>query len=173
MRLYHIAAATLLIGTSAFAFQDDKMGEAPVAGTASTAPERDAGDPDLDLAVDPATVPDSAPQSDAIDTTYAGVGGPDLEEAAASPALLAVADTSPRPAAQNYRACAPGPGDDNCIQLYEPGVRTALAAWTGPSDADARGVGGPYVPVEGGADESAMNGDGVLDPALGETIDLG
>jgi len=223
MRLYHIAAATLLIGTSAFAFQDIKSGEAPVAAPAKSqqtkadstgemkkavldvlaegkapalapvgdrywvAPEPTAGNPDLDLAVDPAGVPDSAPQGDAIDTTYA-VGGPD-EEAGTAPTLIAAADTSPRPAAQNYPACAPGPGDDNCIQLYEPGVRTALAAWTQPTGGlaepgqamasaeqageDANGVGGPYEPVEGGTFETAMNGDGVLDPALGETVDLG
>lgn len=225
MRLYHIAAATLLIGTSAFAFQDTKTGVAPVASPAKwqqskadgeaqmkkavldvlaenetprltpvadrywVAPEPDAGNPDLDLAVDPASAPDSAPASDTVDTTYAGVGGPDVEEAAAAPSLIAAADTAPRPAAQNYPACAPGPGDDNCIQLYEPGVRTALAAWTQPTGGlaepgqamasaepageEANGVGGPYEPVEGGTFETAMNGDGVLDPALGETADLG
>ena len=28
-----------------------------------------------------------------------------------------------------YRPCRPGPGDDHCIQLYEPGVRAAYARW--------------------------------------------
>src|SRR5688500_9433467 len=28
-----------------------------------------------------------------------------------------------------YRPCRPGPGDDNCIQLYERGVRTAYSRW--------------------------------------------
>jgi hypothetical protein len=217
MRLYHIAAATLLIGTSAFAYNGVTTQEAPFAAQASKAdnsaqmkkavrdvlaesktpklvvaadrywmaPEPDAGNPDLDLAVDPASVRDPAFESGASDTNYAGVGGPDLE-AEAPAALIAAADTAPRPAAQNYPPCAPGPGDDNCIQLYEPGVRTALAAWTQPTggliepgeamasaDAadDATGVGGPYEPVAGGTSETAMNGDGVVDPAVGELDD--
>ncbi len=37
--------------------------------------------------------------------TYAGVGGP-------------IAETG-------YPPCSPGPGDDRCIQLYEPGVTGA------------------------------------------------
>lgn len=28
-----------------------------------------------------------------------------------------------------YRACRPGRGDDNCIQLYERGVRASYASW--------------------------------------------
>ena len=45
----------------------------------------------------------------------------------------ASADLAPRAAAQNYPACRPGPGDDHCIQLYEPGVRAELASWTQPT----------------------------------------
>jgi hypothetical protein len=85
-----------------------------------------AGDPDLDLAetsIDEGVPPEPA-ASDLADTQPA-VGGP-LEE-------VAVADSTPRPASQNYPPCSPGPGDDNCIQLYEPGVRTALASWTQPT----------------------------------------
>ena len=32
------------------------------------------------------------------------------------------AELTPRPATMNYPPCDPGPGDDRCIQLYEPGV---------------------------------------------------
>ena len=73
-----------------------------------------------------------------------GVGGP------IEPNAL---DLTPRPATHNYPPCDPGPGDDNCIQLYEPGVRTALASWNGPTgglagDNSATAMGGPYEPVE-------------------------
>ena len=53
---------------------------------------------------------------------YMGVGGP----------------VEPR----GYPACRPGPGDDNCIQLYERGVRAELAAWKA-SEGPAMGLGGP------------------------------
>jgi hypothetical protein len=43
------------------------------------------------------------------------------------------ADLTPRQAAGNYPACHPGPGDDRCIQLYEPGVRAELASWSQPT----------------------------------------
>jgi hypothetical protein len=73
-----------------------------------------------------------------------GVGGP--EEAIAG-------DLTPRPAAQNYPPCDPGPGDDNCIQLYEPGVRTALASWSAPTGGligsdTATAMGGPFEPAD-------------------------
>ena len=35
----------------------------------------------------------------------------------------------------NYRPCRPGPGDDNCIQLYERGVRGSYAQWLRAHDA--------------------------------------
>ena len=54
-------------------------------------------------------------RSRADEAAYDGVGGPD-EPVDASGAIAAAAP------ATSYRACAPGPGDDNCIQLYEPGV---------------------------------------------------
>jgi hypothetical protein len=68
------------------------------------------------------------------------------------------ADLTPRAAAQNYPACRPGPGDDHCIQLYEPGVEQRLAAWSQPTggfagSADTQvAMGGPYE----GADEPAI-----------------
>jgi hypothetical protein len=51
----------------------------------------------------------------------------------AMPMRTAALDLTPRPATANYPACHPGPGDDNCIQLYERGVRTALASWDQPT----------------------------------------
>ena len=75
--------------------------------------------------------------------TFAGMGGP-YEEAYGTGGV----SLTPRPASENYPPCDPGPGDDNCIQLYEPGVRDNLAGWTGSSGGalDARsstGMGGP------------------------------
>ncbi|HMG47688.1 MAG TPA: hypothetical protein VK614_09540 [Allosphingosinicella sp.] len=102
-----------------------------------------------------------------------------------------LAETTPQPAAGNYPPCSPGPGDDHCIQLYERGVRAQLANWDRPTGTLAEnsatdGVGGPYEPVDttlaaemggttytgvGGPEEPvlAMNGDGAVDAALGET----
>ena len=118
------------------------------------------GNPDLDLAVKPDDV-----QPDQVGT---GVGGPleEVDTAAVSPS-----DLTPRPATRNYPPCDPGPGDDNCIQLYEPGVRAALASWNPPADT---GMGGPYEPVNASVDTATvttMAGDGHVDGALGEVLD--
>ena len=78
-----------------------------------------AGDPDLDLAEEPAD--DVA----LADDSQPAMGGP-LEDATTGDINMAAADLATRPATQNYPPCRPGPGDDNCIQLYEPGVETAL-----------------------------------------------
>lgn len=51
----------------------------------------------------------------------------------------------------NYPPCDPGPGDDRCIQLYEPGVRQALASWThetGGLAGSQVAMGGPFEPAE-------------------------
>jgi hypothetical protein len=101
-----------------------------------------------------------------------GVGGP-LEETGS-------VSLAPRPAATNYPPCDPGPGDDRCIQLYEPGVRAQLASWNQSSGGLADGsvtdaMGGPYEPLDGSTNDSelAMNGDGVVDTSYGETADDG
>jgi hypothetical protein len=117
------------------------------------------GDPDLDLAVKPDEV-----QPEQVGT---GMGGPleEVDTAAVSPA-----DLTPRPATHNYPPCSPGPGDDNCIQLYERGVSAQLASWTPAAET---GVGGPYEPVDESVDTSTeitMAGDGKVDGALGEVI---
>jgi hypothetical protein len=199
MKLYHIAAATLLLGTSALAWQpepqspeaaavaveakessaetsqqmkkavNDVLAQAgtpklqPAGATTWDEPETSAAVPDLDLAETPAPV-----DAVEVDAATEGVGGP-VETAAL--------DLATRPAAQNYPPCRPGPGDDNCIQLYEPGVRTALAAWNRPTGGLGDGqaavaMGGPYEPVDAASSETAANGDGMVDGAFGETADI-
>lgn len=115
MKLHMIAAASLFVGTSAFA------------QTAAL---------------------DKTSEAEVIEAKYAaaaaaksGMGGP-LEEL----------DLTTRPAAHNYPPCEPGPGDDNCLQLYEPGVRAQLAAWNAPTGgllahSATTAMGGPYEPV--------------------------
>ncbi|HWT12862.1 MAG TPA: hypothetical protein VN231_08930 [Allosphingosinicella sp.] len=126
---------------------------------------------------------------DKAETAHTGMGGP-LETDSATTASL-----TPQPATQNYPPCDPGPGDDRCIQLYEEGVRTQLASWNRPTgglldDSSATAMGGPYEPVAHGSAEAidsaqggpfepvgndaaeiAMNGDGAIDAAEGETLD--
>lgn len=63
---------------------------------------------------------------------YNGVGGP---------------DESTEAERTSWPACDPGPGDDRCIQLYEPGVRGAFAQWSAGRDRMA--MGGPEEPVIG------------------------
>jgi hypothetical protein len=215
MKSFALAAAALLFGTSAFAFAPStepaaappvakdpftvssaetvapapfvSTSEAPAVQPASAVTWETAGDPDLDLAVDP----------DTEEASLTGMGGPDepvdvepapetlgadavapapetlaAAEVAPAPETLAAADVTPRPAAQNYPACRPGPGDDSCIQLYEPGVRVALASWTQPTGGLADGtqtaMGGPYEPVDGADTDMAMAGDGIVDTDMGE-----
>jgi hypothetical protein len=156
----------------------------PAASETWTQADTVAGDPDLDLAAKPDDVSKidlEASDTGEADTSDAGVGGP-IETADAADAPL---DLSPRAASQNYPACHPGPGDDNCIQLYEPGVRVALASWTQPTgglgDGNAVAMGGPDEPVaddgagvtEGVTEDLAMNGDGAVDPAAGEATSDG
>ena len=198
MKLHYLAAAALLTSASALAWAP-KTDPGVEPTWEQTAPI--AGDPNLDLAVKPDTavpevavakvadpdmaVPDMAipetadPEAADVgiaDTGTDGIGGP-AETADAT--TIAAIDPSPRPAAQNYPACRPGPGDDSCIQLYEPGVRTALASWNQPTGGLADGkapsataMGGPYEPVESDSAETAMNGDGSVDGAVGETEDV-
>jgi len=72
--------------------------------------------------------------------------------------------------AQGYPACNPGPGDDNCIQLYERGVTQALAGWKGSDSGIA--MGGPFEPAADGtkdtppaSDDHAAMGHGSAMPA--------
>ena len=225
MKRTYIAAAALLLGTSAFAWaqSSEPVAKDPMAveivkptvaevvaakdqaaqtKTAALSDEEAVLQPasletwsdqpapesaDLDLSEDPDTTDTLAePDVEATDTgmtdvSTAGVGGP--EEVVTT----AAADLTPRAAAHNYPPCSPGPGDDNCIQLYELGVRTALASWNQPTgglagsgeafaaaeatdETATSAVGGPYEPT--GASDTAWAGDGSVDPASGETAEV-
>ena len=82
---------------------------------------------------------------------------------------MAAADLSPRPAAGNYPACRPGPGDDHCIQLYEPGVQERLASWSQPTGGFAGAsdsqvaMGGPYEPVDSANETERLNQQALAD----------
>ncbi|HEV2864937.1 MAG TPA: hypothetical protein VGX37_00325 [Allosphingosinicella sp.] len=80
-------------------------------------------------------------------TAETGMGGP-LEEVDAGKTTT----MTPQVATQNYPPCEPGPGDDRCIQLYEPGVRAQLASWNHETgglmeNSVTTAMGGPYEPV--------------------------
>lgn len=112
--------------------------------------------------VAPAAYETTAVDADAVpDET--GVGGP--EEGIA----IAAADLAPRPAAQNYPACRPGRGDDNCIQLYEPGVRQQLASWNRETGGFAGtgetqvAMGGPYEPADSATETERLNQQALAD----------
>jgi len=167
MKRYAIAAAALLLGTSALAWTPEHSNEGkPLAADMSQTLM--AGDQlkkaDLDVIYDakmdaqpayaeqaaafddswtPKAVPasydgwqDDAPPPDTAtppaDETSWGADTTAMTEPAPT-MQIASADVTPRPATANYPACRPGPGDDNCIQLYERGVRTSLARWDQPT----------------------------------------
>lgn len=126
------------------------------AAAARAEDEADEGEP----LVEPAPAPDPEPIVEESLPVEAGVGGPEELIAGA----VTAADLVPRPATHNYPPCDPGPGDDNCIQLYEPGVRMALASWNretgGLIDHSATtAMGGPFQPVEESALETADASD--------------
>ena len=100
------------------------------------------------------------PLADDLGPVHQGVGGPEELVAGA----VTAADLVPRPATRNYPPCDPGPGDDNCIQLYEPGVRMALASWNGDTGglmdhSATTAMGGPYEPVDEARIETADASD--------------
>jgi hypothetical protein len=108
-------------------------------------PERDARG--IAVISDPAYVPPG----------YNGIGG-----AAGGP------DEGP---AESYPACT-ADVTDNCIQLYERGVHASGAAAQTSGTDESAGMGGPYEPVDNDSADLAMNGDGRVDLAMGETSDL-
>lgn len=104
---------------------------------------------------------DSAPQWQPASAETGFVADQTVEPAAA--------DLSPRPAAGNYPACRPGPGDDHCIQLYEPGVRARLASWSQPTGGFAGSsdsqvaMGGPYEPADSASETERLNQQALAD----------
>jgi hypothetical protein len=154
MNRFKIGAAALLLGSTALAgmaFAQDHsrhMSQSP--GAAQPAPPADPTPPQPVTPIDqtdPATTGDPAGTGAPVDTmdTTTTVGE---ASTMAAPVQTAALDLTPRPATQNYPACEPGPGDDSCIQLYERGVRTALASWNRPTGGHGDGavqtaMGGP------------------------------
>ena len=136
--------------------------------------------------------------ADKVETTYTGSGGPIEGTAPASAAIVQPSNANPErdargiavisdvayvpPGFNGTGGAVGGPDEsadnesyppctrertDNCIQLYEHGVREALAANGGTTSA----MGGPYEPVASDSADLAMNGDGTVDAAKGETSD--
>jgi hypothetical protein len=94
-------------------------------------------------------MPGEAANLATTDEPMNGVGGPEV--------------------ATSYPPCDPGPGDDNCIQLYERGVRASYAQW----QQDRTGMGGPdEVDDKAGADMSDMSKEAYWS-ALGGKLDAG
>jgi hypothetical protein len=156
MNRFKLGTAALLLGASALAgvaLAQDPYATQDPAPTAQPTPPADPMPPQPTTPVDqtdPAMTGDPAGTGAPVDTmdTTTTVG-----EATTTPPPVQTAalDLTPRPATQNYPACDPGPGDDSCIQLYERGVRTALASWTQPTGGHGDGavqtaMGGPEEP---------------------------
>ena len=118
------------------------------------AAKEDEGAPMLESAIAEPVATETTVVDDELVPVENGVGGP------YEPTAMAAADPAPRPAAQNYPACRPGRGDDNCIQLYERGVRQQLASWNRPTGGFAGSgetqvaMGGPYEPAADSATET-------------------
>jgi hypothetical protein len=158
------AIETPVVRAAALSGFDAKAMTTPETLAKVEAPAQASADPDLDLAVDPGkSKSDALADSDSTDQAVKVTDAkPVAEEAPAMGGPLELVDNSaalaPRPAAGNYPACQPGPGDDNCIQLYEPGVEVALASWNQPTggltDDTRTAMGGPFEPVDGKSAES-------------------
>jgi len=203
MKYVILGAAGLLLSTSALAAAPQPKGMAPPASPAVASKDSDSLDASMignaitidwpakradARAVDTkhiiaaAKAPMEAPTAETPSTTemsdavapvadHDGVGGPDEPEAVTTAAVA--------PAA-SYRACSPGPGDDSCIQLYEPGVSEAYAAWqanSGMPGTEQTAMGGPEEPIEiaaieetAAADESVVADEGDLETAAYEPL---
>lgn len=174
MKLYHFAAATLLMGTSALAWQPEPQSpEAVIAAVEAKDGEAETSQ-QMKKAVNDVLAQAVTPKPQPVAAVTDPEAADPVATAEVAPAAIATLDLATRPATQDYPPCNPGPGDDNCIQLYEPGVRTALAGWNRPTgglmdgQAAETAMGGPYEPVAAESAGMAMDGDGVIDPASGE-----
>ena len=158
MKRYTIAAGALLLGTSALALAADKAATDPLPTDSEAAVAAVADKPAetklASVVMDEGKVDSAAAGEAAVTPKSAAVALGEAEPVASGgkdPTMTAT--LTPRPALENYPPCEPGPGDDNCIQLYEPGVRLALASWNRPTGGLAdhsatTAMGGPYEPVE-------------------------
>jgi hypothetical protein len=164
MKRILIAAGALLVGSSAIALAGDKVDTTAakdlIVAEKSAKSTKDvkfakSDNPKLQLAASALDQKVDKPVElawyDGKDQT--GMGGP-LEEVETVGGNTTAEALTPRPATRNYPPCrGPGPGDDNCIQLYEPGVRAQLASWNRPtgglgSGEAETGMGGPLEEVD-------------------------
>lgn len=141
-------------------------------------------------------------QTASVDKTETGMGGPLEEVTPASGSIVAPSNAAPErdargiavisdpayvpPGYNGIGGAAGGPDEgpdesyppctatvtDNCIQLYERGVHASGATAQSHSLDETAGMGGPYEPVDSDSADLAMNGDGQVNVALGETSDL-
>jgi hypothetical protein len=108
-------------------------------------------------------------QPASAETGFVADDGAMADTTFADETVVAGADLTPRPAAGNYPACSPGPGDDRCIQLYEPGVEEQLASWSQPTGGFAGAsdtqvaMGGPYEPVDSATETERLNQQALAD----------
>ena len=139
-------------------------------------------------------------QTASVDETETGMGGPLEEVTPASGSVVAPSNASPEhdargiavisdpayvpPGYNGIGGAAGGPDEgasesypactatvtDNCVQLYERGVHASGATAQSSGVDETAGMGGPYEPVDSA--DLAMNGDGQVDAAMGETGDV-
>lgn len=169
MRKFLITAAALTVGTSALAWQpamDSAKVDADIAMSMTS--KADDGWGAKSAAATTAVATATKVETTAWSEPKAETGGYPLAKDAS--AMGGPADT----ATDIWPACRPGPGDDRCIQLYEPGVTQSLAALKANAEV---GMGGPFEPAQDGAkteaaavDHSAMgHGTGTPATAKAET----
>jgi hypothetical protein len=118
-------------------------------------------------AVGPTSDPSATTAAQPNVSTFAGMGGPYEDVYGAGSVSL-----TPRPADANYPPCSPGPGDDNCIQLYERGVRDQLASWSRPTgglQGSETAMGGPFEPADQSSQAAMSSGVAESTTGVGAT----
>jgi hypothetical protein len=178
MKKFLLTAAALTLGTSAFAWTADKDATITANSGATTmasmyaAPALKAAEVkgwEADTAVsaklaDPVKLASADVQADSW-ATATKVDTAGSEDTAGYAMSKDAGAAMGGPAEDMWPACRPGPGDDNCIQLYEPGVTTALAALKSGAET---GMGGPLEPVP---EEAKPAADDVDHSAMGHDAD--
>ena len=160
------AIETPLVRPAAMSGFDAKAMVTPATLAKADAPPADESAMNL-AAAEKSSIADGSDTTDGTDQGMKVADSKPVEEPAGTGGPLELTENSanlaPRPAAANYPACQPGPGDDNCIQLYEPGVEVALASWNQPTgglmDETRTAMGGPFEPVDGKAVESGADAE--------------
>lgn len=161
MRKILITAAALTVGTSALAWQPGMEGAKSDAGIAPPMTSKAADGWGAKSAAATTTVATAMKTETAWSEPKADTAGYPLAKHAG--AMGGPAET----AADIWPTCRPGPGDDRCIQLYEPGVTQALAALKGNAEI---GMGGPLEPApEGTKAETSAEGHAAMGHGTGAT----